>query len=202
MKKPKRKRDLTDKKFKAAGIKPLDVKPMPRKGEWQVAREGKIAGKPKQGKTMRSLTRVSDEEVAEMARLKAGGMSYKEIGDLHGLAGTYVREAVNTRFVNTSKGREILKGVLLENAIATGVNARKKIDDLNGMQSVVAAGIMTQRFIDLDKHIQNTPATVTDFAEIASLSESLDELVKDLGLDGVQGPSILDVDAEVTREGD
>lgn len=129
----------------------------------------------------------------DMARDKAAGMSTASLSAKYGVSDNYVNQALNKLYVSSKTGREILKGVLLENALATGMVARSKVHELNGMQAIVASGIMTQRFIDLDKHTQNLPNTV-DVSEVEKVGRMLNEMERKAFPDAVETGNIIDID--------
>lgn len=172
--KAKIKADTSHAQFKKAGI-PSGV--VLRKGAWQKAKESNPAGSPKAHRdhSKRQIVPLSPSVFEQAAHDKAGGKSWSQTAEATGLAQAYVEKAVKTKFINNQQGREILKASLLTNGIAFSEQATAKIEELNGMQSVVAAGIMTQRFIDLDKHSQNVPNSV-DLEELAKVGRTIEEI--------------------------
>lgn len=192
-KKSKRNYDSTSRKAKAAGLPVLGR----RKGEWELKREKtKTPGMDKvRPKGERALA-LKKDEMLEMARDKAGGMSDKELSKKYAISEAYVRDSLKTLYLNNKMGREILKNVLLDNAIAGGMRVRETIGELNPMQSVVATGIMTQRYIDIDKH-NSQQVNDVDIDELQQVGELLRDLNKAAGLD-----DSIDVDAEVTKDSD
>ncbi len=172
---------------KAAGIETIPL----QKGEWQLQREGnKLAGKLKKGKTFRVATDISDETALLAATQIASGKTVAAVADEMACSENKLREAIGRKYIHNSKGKEILKGLLLEGAIATGQQAREKMPELSAMNSVVATGILTSKFIELDKHLTGTPQEI-DFAELAGLGEELRELRKTINVvDTGVGPVI------------
>lgn len=191
-------KDNSSRTLKKHGIKPLAL-PARRVGDWEKARQDRkhTPGAPKvrDKQKHKQVSQLTEDELEAMAHKKAGGMSYGQIAGEHGVATKYVRRALTGKFIHTAKGREILKGVLLDGAIAAGVQTHEKMGELNGMQSAIVTGVFTQRFIDMDKHTATMPHDQADFAAIAKASDAIEELVRDLGVGDV-----IDVDAEVTRE--
>lgn len=178
--------------MKAAGIIG-GVASIIRKGAWQLALEDKPA--PKNGKSgMKKRTNIPKSTMLSMAHDKAGGMTSAAIAQKYALSKCYVENSLQKLYINSKVGREILKGVLLEGAIATGMRAHDKIGDLTGMQSVLATSALTSRFIELDKHTINQPAEV-DWAELAEATRDLAELRKELGVDedNDKEPGIIDI---------
>lgn len=183
--------DQTARKLKREGIGAITVKP--RKGEWELMKEKGVSGKPKNGKMKKALA-ISQSTTIQMAHDRAGGMLIKDIAMKYAVSDGLVSNSLQKLFISTKIGREILKGVLLENAIATGMHARSKVDQLNPMQATVAAGIFTDRFIALDKHTASQPMDV-DFAELAEAGNAIKELKELVGgiKDSERG---VDVDGE------
>lgn len=175
-------RDTTAIKLRAAKVPPVGV----RKGQWQVEREAaakQVPGKPKPNKKRtRAAIALSPQLMLEAAKDKAAGMTNEMLATKYAVSEAYIGEALQRLYVRSDVGRQILKGVLLENAIATGMHARKNIESLSGMQATVAAGIFTDRFVQLDKHIASVPREV-DFAEIAKVGQLLEELDAEVAID-------------------
>lgn len=192
-----RPRDKTSIQMKKAGIKGGGVNAIIRPGEWELAKINEtktletVAGKPKGKKKP-----LQTKEIVSMAHDKAGGMSYPELSDKYGLSEGYIAAALRRLYVSTNIGKQILKGVLLENAIVMGTHARNKIADMTGMQAAVATGIMTSRFVELDKHDQQTPQEI-DFKEIAEVGAQLRGLVAAVGGlgDNSDTESVLDIES-------
>lgn len=183
------------------GLKKVGIDNGIRKGEWQIVREGTPPGKPKKlsdrGKGHDPLA-MSPEEHLSMVHDKAAGMTDKDIAEKYAVTAGFVNAALRKQYVNNTTGREILKGLLLDNAIAVGSKAATQIDELEPMQSMAATKLMTNAFIDLDKHSQSSPAVV-DFTELAKMGEQLkglNDLVTDLPTD-TEG--IIDITASVKR---
>jgi hypothetical protein len=185
-------------KLKAAGIKgPISH----RKGTWELENEAiPVAGapkaahkKPKRGSP--TPLALSEKVHIEMARDKAGGMTDKDLAVKYAVSVTYVGDAMRTLFIQSKVGREILKGVLLDNAIAGGMKVRQSIDELTPSQAIVATSVMTQRFIDVDKHNSAMQTSDIDFTELNEIGDMLRELNMIAGT----GP-VIDVESTTERE--
>lgn len=166
-----------------------------RKGEWQRAKEAQVAGEPKPKGLSRvqgsnDTVGISDEVALQMAVEKAGGKTTAQLSHEYGISENHVTNLINKKFVNSRTGREVLKGILLHNAIAFGGQAAQKIEELNGMQSVVASGIMTQRFIDLDKHASTVQENI-DLDEISSVGRVLKELDGCISVESLDSDDVL-----------
>lgn len=168
-----------------------------RKGEWERDRDKKIPGVPKdkrkRGDKKLDLPRTA---IIAMAKDKVSGMTSAEIAAKYEVSNDYVEEALHRLYVTTKIGREILKNVLLENAVATGMHARANIKTMNGMQAAVATGIFTDRFVQLDKHIASQPIEV-DFIELQQAGNALKELREMVGGVTEREVPAIDIEAEV-----
>lgn len=120
---------------------------------------------------------MSDKALLGMAQEKASGKADKQLAAKYGVSVSYVQDALRTLYLNNKTGREILKGVLLENAVACAMGVREEIGDLQPMQKVIATGVMTQRYIDLDKHTASVPAEV-DYQALERIGAVLGRLNK------------------------
>lgn len=140
-------------------------------------------------KTGTPLRKLSPDAIMAMARDKAAGATASSLSDKYGVSTSYINEALKTLFVSNAVGREVLKGVLLDNAIATGMQARAKISELSPMQSVAAAAVFTSKFIDIDKHDKDTPKDI-DVSTLAKMSDDVDKLVQGLCIED-KGESVL-----------
>lgn len=189
--------------MRKAKIPPLEVPPPIRKGAWQIARENDTGGMPtrRTSNKQSKVVALNDDVLFQMAKEKAGGATLASLAAKYQVSETYINEALKKLYLSSAKGKQILRGVLLENAIGTGMHGRAKIGELNGMQAIVASGIMTQRFIDLDKYMQSTPETV-DVAEIEKVGRLIIQLESRLeGVDLLAGDKtmddVIDVSAQV-----
>lgn len=170
-----------------------------KKGEWQKAQELRLQKEKEEAskkKVKGHQLRLTEKAHEKIMLDKSTGRSSREIASELGVSDGLVSSSLRKRYVDSRQGREILKSVLLENAIAFGTQASEKIEDLNGMQSVVATGIMTQRFIDLDKHAANMPETV-DLESINKVGRIIGELEEASGSFGEDIGHIIDITAEV-----
>lgn len=131
-------------------------------------------------------SKVSEDTVLSMAKDRAAGQTYRELAEKYALSENYIKDALEIVFVGGKRGSEVLKGLLLENAIGAGMHVKKKMDELTPMQAGVVVGIMTKNFIDLDKHMNNTNEATVDYesiGQIAGTLASLNALAQDAGSD-------------------
>lgn len=200
-------KDKTAVRMKAAGIPPII-----RKGEWEhnTPKRVPLQGMPSkhlkrvkvEGKKVKTMPKqqlaLSPPTLIAMAKDRAGGMLRKQLSVKYHVSESYIDNALQHLFINNKIGREILKGVLLENAIACGMHGRAKVEELNGMQALVGAGIMTSRYVELDKHTQSAPDEV-DFSDIAKISENLKQINDYVGPLGQYAEGLV-IDVEATSE--
>lgn len=165
--------------------------PMVRKAEWLLAKENpklrqvKVIDKKKSKNKGRSLRGDRKEAIPpelslEVAKELAGGATVDFLTKKYCVSDTYIRDSMNKLFVSSKVGREILKNVILENGIAAGMHARKTIGDLSPMQAIMATGIMSSKFVELDKHTAAQPAEV-DFQELQKIGDNLKLIKESLG---------------------
>lgn len=192
----KSKQDNLSRSLKAAGI---EGGVTARQSPWDMERIKDTPGKPKKKKHKTSaLIPISRETSFAMAKDRSLGMSEKQVADKYSVATCLVREALKRVYTGTAVGRELLKNVILEGAIATSTQALKKVGELNPVQSVAAAGLLTSKFIELDKHTQNTPQAI-DFAQLKQVHENLQSLDEELGdIDDDDG--VIDIEAFVKKK--
>lgn len=199
IKKKQKPAPVVSKQFKSAGVPPIE--PTIRKGAWQIARESgaKVQGMPKLKRKSAAIA-LDEDSLLEMAREKAGGATNNQLAVRYGVGESYISEALKKLYISNSQGKEILKGIMLENAIGTSMQAGKKMSELTPMQSVMASSILTRTYIDLDKHTMNQPSEVdlTEIDKVGRLINELDEQVKAAGLKEQVG-EIIDVSAQVER---
>lgn len=182
-----------------AGIEDGAVADTIRKGQWQLERDKRVAGAPKKGREKGERKfRLTEGEKENMIRDKAGGASNKNIARKYGLSERYVENAMAKNFVSTAAGASVLKGVLLEGAIATGMRVQEKLHELTGAQSVIATTALTAKFIDLDKHTA-AQKKVIDFDELTSIGDDLRSLRAEVG-DDMDEPGIIDIEAIVVNK--
>lgn len=166
--------------------------PMVRKADWLLAKENPDKhgdkDKPKSQKQYdlhRSADggrkqRIPEELRLEVAKERAGGASVDYLAKKYCVSNKYIDDALQKVFISSKVGREILKNVILENGIAAGMHARRGIEQLSPMQAVMATGIMSSKFVELDKHTASQPAEV-DFQELQSIGENLKLIKESLG---------------------
>lgn len=185
----KKPQDQSYKQFKKVGIMHgVQLK----KGKWQVEKEAKkkarVPGEPKKKQQGGEPYVQTPENIGNAIVLsKASGKSWDQVAEEMGQSKVHVAKKAREHFINNQEGKQILKSVLLENAIAFGSQAGEKIEELNGMQSVVAAGIMTQRFVDLDKHDQNSNQTI-DLEEVAKAGRLIEQLEQQIPIEATGIP--------------
>lgn len=167
-----------------------------RKGDWELDREKQPAGKPNRKSGKPHKLALTEQSKLQMAKDRASGMSEKELANKYSVSVTYVGEALRTLFVKSAIGRDILKGVLLDNAISCGMRVRATVDELSPMQSVIATGVMTQRYIDIDKHTQDIPKEV-DFSELLEMGNLLKDLRGHAILPSEKDKDFIDIEGEV-----
>lgn len=171
MKKNRKKADQTARKLKAAGVKPL------LKGDWEKHREE--YGAPKAGKAGVGKHKLSADTKLAIAKDKMAGATSKELAIKYDCSVKLIELALKHAFIATEKGKHVLKGILLENAVATGMKVKEGVEDLTTMQAAVVTGVMTQRFIELDKHMQGSNGADVDFNGLIEVGKILS------GLDGI-----------------
>lgn len=157
------------------------VTSMVRKGDWQLAKENPNMTAKTGKKSDTFGHKIPEEMRLEVAKEMAGGASKAIIADKYGVSNAYVVNAMKKVWMTSSVGREILKNVILENGIAMGMQARAQMKDLTPMQSVMAAGIMTSKFVELDKHTASTPQEV-DFNQLQEIGEHMKQVAEALGV--------------------
>lgn len=140
---------------------------------------------------------VSEEEKALMIQKKFSGSTNKEIADMFAVSDSYIDTVLEREFLPTPSGRQKLLSLLLHNSVAVGAHFATRIDELSGMQAAIATGIMTGKFIDLQKAIkENADETPPDFGALSRLNSTMDEIKGYLGTES--GPII---DAELAEDG-
>lgn len=178
----RKKADTTAQKMKAAGIAPLI-----RKGEWQTARPKTLEERRRKAVAVNTPMGLSKESMDEVRLAivdrRAAGMTDKEISEEFHIGTKEVNRIINGKYAGVRKGAEALRSILLENSLLLGNNVRNKAKDMNGMQSAVATGIMTSKFIELDKHLAKQPENIDteSLSEMGEQLRELNDLVKDQG---------------------
>lgn len=167
---------------------------MVRKGEWQLAKETHkvlpVVKKHKRSDNWKKNT-IPEDMRLEIAKEMAGGATKEFVANKYGVSNSLVVRAMNQVWIGSAVGREILKNVILENGIAMGMQARDKMSELSPMQSVMATGIMSSKFVELDKHTSSTPQEV-DFNQLQEIGEHLKQVADSLGVP----PEEMDADEE------
>lgn len=166
--------------------------PMVRKADWLLAKENPDKHKDKEPKDKKKskhkisstqggrAQRIPEEMRMEVAKELAGGASVQYLMKKYCVSDQYILDSMKKLYVSSKAGREILKNVILENGIAAGMHARKTIGELSPMQAIMATGIMSSKFVELDKHTAAQPAEV-DFQELQAIGENLKLIKESLG---------------------
>ena len=126
---------------------------------------------------------------------RLAGASQKEVAEKYGVSERYIDMAMKKKYITTSDGRKVLEGALLENSIASAMHFRAHVDELSGMQAAVATGIMTGKFIDLQKHNGETPVEV-DLTALSAMGDMLKDIRSSIGDDIT---TIIEVEATSER---
>lgn len=181
--------------------------PMVRKADWLLAKENPEKYKAPEEKkklkgsrgTVRGLNggreqKIDSDTNLAIAKDLAGGASVKYLAMKYAVSDGYIRDSMQKLFISSKVGREILKNVILENGIAAGMHARRGIEQLSPMQAVMATGIMSSKFVELDKHTASQPAEV-DFQELQNIGENLKLIKESLGdlPDDLSDEDVIDV---------
>ena len=163
--------------------------PLLRTGDWERARNGTL-----ETKLANSPARVSEQEKQLMINDRLAGASQRDVAEKYGVSERYIDMAMKKKYVTTADGRKVLESALLENAIVANMHFRDKVGELSGMQAAVATGIMTGKFIDLQKHAGETPVEV-DLSALSAMGDMLKDIRASVGDD------VTDViEAEATSE--
>ena len=169
--------DHTSQKIKKVIGKGGGLAPILRTGEWEKAKnaslETKLADNP---------VRVSEQERQLMINDRLAGASQREVAEKYGVSERYIDAAMRRSYVNTNDGRKVLESALLENAIASNVQFSRHVEELTPMQAAVATGIMTGKFIDIQKHNGETPVEV-DLSTLSAMGDMLKDIRASIGTD-------------------
>lgn len=129
----------------------------------------------KRGMSKGKFGGLHEATVIEMAKDKATGATDKEISEQYGVSISLLQNALSGLYINSQIGREILKKVYLENALIFGMDARKKIDGMTGIQAAVASGIFSTKLNELEKTDREKPNNF-DAKELNDALNDLKEL--------------------------
>lgn len=169
--------DHTSQKVKKVIGQGGGLAPILRTGDWEKAKNASL-----ETKLANSPARVSEQEKLLMINDRLAGASQREVAEKYGVTERYIDMAMKKRYVTTADGRKVLEGALLENAIAANMAFRDKVGELSGMQAAVATGIMTGKFIDLQKHNGETPVEV-DLSSLSAMGDMLKDIRASIGND-------------------
>lgn len=188
----------TSKELRKAGIKGGVAI---RKGEWaEETRSKRIPGADKKRPKGQAPLQLPKETMVLMAKDKASGMTNMELSNKYGVSSSYIQHSLKTLFLTTKVGKEILKNVLLDNAVASGMRLRETVGDLQPMQAAIVTGIMTQRFIDLEKHTSAT-APDMDLTELGQVGQILRDIRSEVhALPEHEEGAIIDVSGDVCND--
>lgn len=155
-----------------------------RKAPWLKQKENpERGGKNRELKTVHGkgpAPTIAEDTKMQIAKEKAGGAGTDYLAKKYGVSAKYIDDALHHIFISSKVGRELLKNVILENGIACGMRARAGVADLSPMQAIMATGIMSSKFVELDKHTASTPAEV-DFTELQAIGENMKLIRESLG---------------------
>lgn len=83
------------------------------------------------------------------------GESQAFVEKKYGLARSAVSDALNLFFPSTELRRAALKNLLLDGALQSAVIFRQKAEAMTAPQAAITAGILSQRYVELEKAEQN-----------------------------------------------
>lgn len=173
-----------------------------RRGEWErnrAAHLDDIAEKHTSTKHKCGTRKGIKEDVRHAMIVRASeGASIRDIVKEFHISKREVEYALKHTFADGETGAQKLKNLLLSNATQLAVQTRRKADDMNGMQSAVATGIMTSKFIELDKHLASKPRTVDleALTEIAGELREMGQIIDDAGLSDIPTETAISDDDE------
>lgn len=174
---------------------------MLKRGEWEKNRPAHVQSMRDKhtAKTDKKGHRVDVDEEFKNAIIvrRSEGATQAEIAAEFDVPEKEIALVMAHKFVDGKTGKQKLRDLLLSNSIQLAAQTRTKASDMTGMQSAVATGIMVTKFVELDKHLQNTPPETDNesLSEIANELKGLNDLVRDAGLSDA-APLIDDVDEE------
>lgn len=177
----------------------VDFQPHLHKGKWQIAQEKELErhkDEPVVIPPAHKRSTVSDEELKRMVKERFSGATTDEIARKYAVSINYIDTAIQRKFMSSTRGRTMLRDILLENALASGMHFQTKIPELTGMQAAVSTGIMTGRLIDLEKAGRELSAEdEIDFSQLDKLSETMDDIAKMVELPNIETAAALEEDS-------
>ena len=140
-----------------------------------LAKEAPIASLQTPAEYHHPNARISTEEQDQMLREAAATGSVTSVELKYGVARGYLRAAMTRRFGSLEAMKQVLLGLVTENAIAVQMVAQEKIGELSAPQAVFAGKMLVDTMEKVEKSIQNTPKTV-NFAQLNQVGETLKAL--------------------------
>lgn len=198
--KRKKKYDSTGRKMKKV-LKAGGGVLLPR-GEWERNRPAHLAAideKRTSATKRRGMGKGVTEDVARSILIKHGaGASTQDLANEFGLGFRHLDRILKHKFVNRKAGVEALRSLLLENGIQLAAQTRVKAQDMNGMQSAVATGIMVSKFIELDKHQQgkDDDIDIEAISEVGRELKELNDIVRNAGIEPGNQPDEIEDDED------
>lgn len=119
--------------------------------------------------------RISDEEQDQMLREAAATGSISAAEDKFGVSRGYLRSAMKRRFGSLEAMKQVLLGLVTENAIVVQSIAQERAHELTAPQAIFAGKLLVDTMEKVEKSIQNTPKTV-NFAQLEKVGSTLREL--------------------------
>jgi hypothetical protein len=119
--------------------------------------------------------KITEGEQDQMLREAAATGSISAVENKYGVARGYLRSALSRRFGSLEKMKEVLLGLVAENAIAVQMVAQEKVGELTGAQAVFAGKLLVDTMEKVEKSIQSTPKTV-NFRQLNQVGETLKQL--------------------------
>lgn len=119
--------------------------------------------------------RISDEEQNQMLREAAATGSISAVESKYGVAQGYLHTSMKRRFGSLEAMKQVLLGLVTENAIVVQAIAQEKAGELTAPQAIFAGKLLVDTMEKIEKSIQNTPKTV-NFGQLNKVSETLREL--------------------------
>lgn len=119
--------------------------------------------------------RISDEEQDRMLQEVAASGSVSAVEARYGVSRGYLQQAMKRRFGSLEGMKQVLLGLVTENAIIVQSIAQERAAELTAPQAVFAGKLLVDTMEKVEKSIQNTPKTV-NFAQLDAVGKTLKEL--------------------------
>lgn len=130
-----------------------------------------VSNPPKPGQ------KISVEEQDSMLREAAAHGSISTVEDKYGVARGYLRSAMKRRFGSLEAMKQVLLGLVTENAITVQMIAAEKAGELTAGQAVFAGKLLVDTMEKIENSIKNTPKTV-NFGQLEKVGETIAALRK------------------------